>query len=186
MIMDQQAQQLSDRSLQQPPLSPNLKPGPAGATRPGAVTTAGILLIILGAFAGLVGLILIALAWSAMGDMGDIGMPGELGDVMDAVATMIMVFGSIIGSAMIVYAVFKIIAGVKVLRLRNTWRITGIVLCAIAMLAWMYCWVYLLQSGDSEETTGLDFGTIVFILIPLIAESVTLVLLARSGGVFRR
>ena len=177
-----QLQSLGDHAGHRPVSYPVRMSGAASRTRRKSVTAAGILLIILGALPGLGSLIPILIS--------TIGALGGLGDAPDSLAfslvfaiVMILIF---LGGPMIGYSVLKIIAGVRVLRLRNEGRITGIVLCAIAMPVWLFWLFASLQVGDSEVATRPHVGMILFTLIGLTAETVTLVLLAPSGGPFRR
>lgn len=161
--------------------------------RPGSVTAAGILLIILGAFAAIGGLLALAGgAFLASGDFGD-QFGGQFGDVFQAAGGVAVVVGILV----IAYAVFKIIAGAKVLALRNGWRITGIVLCAVAMVGWL---LMLIGSFQGTEQAGIDpntfefttvstgpsIGGIIFALVFLAANTYTLILLARAGSAFHR
>jgi hypothetical protein len=157
--------------------------------RPGGVTAAGILLIILGAFAALGG-ILFAFggAFLASADFED-QFGGQFGDIFGAAGGVLIVLGIVV----IAYAVFKIIAGAKVLRLRNGWRIAGIVLCAVAIVGWILSLISAFQGQqtidpNTFETTqaGANIGGIVLAVIFLAANLTTLILLARSGQVFRR
>jgi hypothetical protein len=185
---------------QQPPSAPAPPPGAYGQpaeyggyrpARPGSVTAAGVLLIILGAFAGLGGIFAIIGGVAGGQILSDFG--GQFADFAGATA----VIGIVIGLLVITYAVFKIISGVKVFALRNGWRIAGIVLCAIAALGWV---IVLIGSFSGRETAsidpttfeittasaGPDIGGIIFSLLFLGANAVTLILLARAGEAFRR
>lgn len=174
-----------------PPPPPSGAPSGAGR-RPGSVTAAGILLIVLGAFAAIGGiLILIGGAILAGGDFGP--LTDQFGDVLGAAAGIAVVIGLLV----IGYAVVKIIAGAKVFALKNAWRITGIALCAVAMVGWV---IILIGSFQGQQTqtidpttfefttvgTGPDIGGIIFALLFLGANTVCLVLLARAGHAFRR
>lgn len=174
-------------------------PPPPGTTpmRPGSVTAAGVLLIILGAFAAIGGvLFLVGGAFLAGGDVGEQfeeQFGSGFGDVFEAAAGVLIVVAILV----IAYAIFKIIAGAKVLGLRNGWRITGIVLSAVAMLGWV---IVLIGSFQGSEQVGVDpttlelttvsagpnIGGIIFSLVFLAANTITLILLARAGSAFPR
>lgn len=157
--------------------------------RTGGVTTAGVLLIILGAFAAIGGLILlVGGAFLASGDFAEQFGAG-FGDLLSAAAGVAVVFGLLA----IVYAVFKIISGAKVLGLRNGWRIVGIVLCAVAIVGWIIVLVGSFQGQETLDpttfeltTTGPSIGGIIFALAFLAANTATLILLAKEGPNFRR
>jgi hypothetical protein len=184
---------------QQPPGGPLGQPAPGAygqpaypstyrPARPGSVTAAGVLLIVLGSFAGLGG-ILFGLGGALLTGANFAADLGPFGDIGRAAG------GIFIGIAVvvIVYAVFKIIAGAKVLGLRNGWRITGMVLCAVAIIGWIVSIIGAFQEQQTLDpttfevtTTGPNIGGIILPVIFLIANVVTLVLLARAGQAFRR
>jgi hypothetical protein len=162
---------------------------PARAARPGGVTAAGVLLIILGAFAALGGIIFaFGGAFLASADFGE-QFGGQFGDIFGAAAGILIVVGIMV----IAYAVFKIIAGAKVLGLRNGWRITGIVLCALAIVGWIFSLISAFQGGNTIDpntfevtSAGPNIGSIVLAVVFLAANLTTLILLARNGQAFRR
>jgi hypothetical protein len=176
---------------QQPAGYPSQPGGYPTGRRPGSVTAAGVLLIILGAFAGLGGIFAIIGGVAGGQVLSDFG--GQFSDFAGVTAAI----GIVVGLLVITYAVFKIMAGVKVFALRNGWRIAGIVLSSIAALGWV---IVLIGSFAGGETTsinpttfeietvsaGPDLGGIIFALLFLGANVVTLLLLARSGEAFRR
>jgi hypothetical protein len=159
--------------------------------RPGSVTAAGVLLIVLGSLAGLGGILFgLGGAFLASADFG--AEFGPLGDVSGAAGGILLAIAAVV----IVYAVFKIIAGAKVLALRNGWRITGIVLCAIAIIGWILSMIGAFQGTEqildpstfevSTVSAGPNVANIAFAAVFLIANVLTLVLLARAGSSFRR
>jgi hypothetical protein len=187
---------------QQPPGGPPAQPAPGAygqpaypstyrPTRPGGVTAAGVLLIILGSLAGLGG-ILFGLGGALLTTANFGAEFGPLGDISGAAGGILLGIAVVV----IVYAVFKIIAGAKVLALRNGWRITGIVLCAVAIVGWILSLIGGFQGTEqildpttfevSTVSAGPNVANIALAAIFLIANVVTLVLLARSGSSFRR
>jgi hypothetical protein len=155
------------------------------------VTAAGVLLIILGSFAGLGG-ILFGLGGALLTSANFAADLGPFGDIGRAAGGIFLGIAAVV----IVYAVFKIIAGAKVMRLRNGWRITGIVLCAVAIVGWILSLIAGFQGTEqivdpttfeiSTVSAGPNVANIALAAIFLIANVVTLVLLARAGESFRR
>lgn len=172
-----------------PPPAPHGYPPPA---RPGGVTAAGVLLIVLGSFAALGGVfLLISVGILAGTDLGP--LEEQFGGFFSAVAGVAVLIGILV----LVYAVFKIIAGAKVFRLRNGWRIAGIVLCAIAIVGWIISLIGAIQGTQQTgldpatlefiaESTGPNIGGIILAVIFLGLNTTALILLARSGQAFRR
>ena len=168
-------------------------PGPG---RPGGVTAAGILLIILGSLAALGGLLFILggalLASAGVSEQIEERFGEQFGGLFSAAAGVII----IVGLVAVVYAIFKIIAGAKVLSLRNGWRIAGIVLCAVACVGWVISLIGAIQGneqgfdiGTSEfgaVATGPSIGGIIMALLFLAGNVITIVLLARNGQAYRR
>jgi hypothetical protein len=128
----------------------------AGPVRPGGVTAAGVLLIILGSLAALGGLLFILggalLASAGVNEQIEDQLGPQFGGLFSAAAGVIIV----VGVVAIVYAIFKIIAGAKVLSLRSGWRIAGIVLCALACVGWV---ISLIGAITGSEDAQFDFGT---------------------------
>jgi hypothetical protein len=170
---------------------------PAGFGRPSSVTAGGVLLIVLGSLAGLGGLLFIMggvfLVSADFDEVIGSQVTGPFRDLFGAAVGIFIVFGVLA----IVYAVFKIIAGAKVLALRNGWRIAGIVLCAVACVGWVISLIGAIQGSDEAQfdlgtsefstvATGPSIGGIIVALLFLAANVITIVLLARSGQAFRR
>lgn len=187
--------------MDQPP--PSYPPPPAGAVRspgagrPGAVTAAGVMLIILGALAALGGILFVLggafLASADVGEQFADQFGGQFVDLVGAATGILIVLGLLA----VVYAVFKIIAGAKVFGLSNGWRITGIVLCAVAIVGWIFSLIGAITGGEEARfepgsldfttvSTGPSIGGIVVAILFLAANITTLVLLARTGSAFRR
>ena len=175
---------------QYPPQGPYAsQPGPGAGpapyavrqARPGSVTAASVLLIVLAvppilfAIAAFVGA---GLFHSANGRLNDTPFSG-LGD---AVARVAVAFGVV----SLAYGVAKLIAGIRSLAGRNAWRVTGIVLSAIGAAFWVLALVGSISGNrDSFQNHGPNAGGIVLSLIFLAMNVVTLVLLGRAGDYFR-
>jgi hypothetical protein len=168
----------------------------AGPLRPGGVTAAGVLLIILGSLAALGGLLFILggalLASAGVNEQIEDQLGPQFGGLFSAAAGVIIV----VGVVAIVYAIFKIIAGAKVLSLRSGWRIAGIVLCALACVGWVISLIGAITGSEeqfnfgtsefSTVATGPSIGGIIIALLFLAGNVITIVLLARNGQAYRR
>ncbi len=162
-------------------------PGPAPApyagrpVRPGSVTAASVLLIILAVppiLFALLAFVGAGMFHSANGRLNDTPFSG-LGD---AVARVAVVFGIV----SLAYGVAKLIAGVRSLAGRNAWRVTGIVLSSVGAAFWVLALVGAIGGNrDSFQDNGPNGGGIVLSLIFLAMNLVALVLLGRSGEYFR-
>ncbi|MFL5798890.1 MAG: hypothetical protein ACJ77A_13275 [Actinomycetota bacterium] len=113
--------------------------------RPGSVTAAGVLLIVAGSLAALFGLLFLVAGLAVTGRSF-----GPFSSVGTAVA--------VVGAVVIVYAVFEIVAGAKVLALHNGWRIVGIVFASLGVL---FSALSVLGSISSEDRTTFDGNTFV-------------------------
>lgn len=162
---------------------PGTTPAPYGVRpeRPGPVTAASVLLIVLAvppivfAIAAFVGA---GLFHSANGQLNDTPFSG-LGD---AVARVAVAFGLV----SLAYGVAKLIAGIRSLAGRNSWRVTGIVLSAIGAAFWVLALVGSISGNrDSFQNRGVNGGGVVLSMLFLAANLVALVLLARAGEYFR-
>jgi hypothetical protein len=169
----------------------------AGPVRPGGVTAAGVLLIILGSLAALGGLLFILggalLASAGVNEQIEDQLGPQFGGLFSAAAGVIIV----VGVVAIVYAIFKIIAGAKVLSLRSGWRIAGIVLCALACVGWVISLIGAITGSEDAQfdfgtsefstvATGPSIGGIIIALLFLCGNVITIVLLARNGQAYRR
>jgi hypothetical protein len=151
------------------------------------------MLIILGALAAIGGLLFVlGGAFLASADFGE-RFGGQFGDLFGAATGVLIVLGVLA----VVYAVFKIIAGAKVFGLSNGWRIAGIVLCAVAIVGWIFSLIGAITGGEEAQfepgtldfttvSTGPNIGGIIVAILFLAANVTTLVLLARNGSAFRR
>jgi hypothetical protein len=162
-----------------PPPPPSAYPPPTGyqtaGTRPGGVTTAAVLLIILGALTAIGGLFVMIGGGALAGTFGGLG-----GVVI------------VVGVLVLAYAVFEIIAGIKVLGLSSGWRIAGIILAAIGAvfsvisLIGSFSGQNQLDPDTFEITSGPNVGGIIFNLIFLTMYVLVVVLLARNSRAFTR
>ena len=108
--------------------------GVAAAQRPGLVTGAGVVLIVMGVLSLVIGLFAMLGAAMFAGAAGGLGEPADtpagVGNMMGAFAGLIVVFVLLI----LGWGILQIVAGVKAMGGRNWARITGIVVAIIGML----------------------------------------------------
>jgi hypothetical protein len=187
------------RVMQQPPGSgyppppgqgwqPQPQPGWGGppasgpVRRPGSVTAAGVLLIVAGSLAALIGVLFVI--------AGAVVNNSNFGP-FDNVGAVVIVIGVLV----LVYAVFEIISGAKVMALRNGWRIAGIVFAAIGVVFSFFSVIGSFSSenrltvdsaGNLVARHGANPGGIVVGVIFLAMYLFTLVVLARNGRYFQR
>jgi hypothetical protein len=161
------------------------RPETLPATRPGGVTTAAVLLIILGALACLLGVILVIgaiVAGSALEEAGFGNIGGAATGVLAVLAVLVLGFG-----------IAQIISGARVLKLSNGWRVTGIVLTSLEAVLFLFGVIGAFARDEEIDSvsgpvrsTGPDVGSIIFSLIFLVACVITIVLLAKNGRAFKR
>ena len=173
---------------QQPPATPPPPPpagygppaGPGPGARPPGVTPAAVFLIITGVLWGLFGIIM---------TIGGGALAGSFGGAGGAVI--------VIGLLFVALGVFDVIGGIKVLALRAGWRIAGIVLTAVGTLISV---LFLIGSFQGEEefqidpntfefttvSSGPNVGGLIFALLFLAMNVITLIMLVRSGSAFVR
>jgi hypothetical protein len=157
---------------------PAYQPGYSKATRPGGVTAASVLLIILGALTAIGGILIMVGGGAVAGTFG-----GGFGGVI-----------IVLGLLALAFAVFEIISGIKILGLNPGWRITGIVLCAVGGVFSLISLIGSFSSGEAQfdpetfelSSGGPNIGGIVFNLIFLAAYVAVIVLLARNSRAFVR
>jgi hypothetical protein len=148
--------------------------------RPGSVTAAAVLLIVVGSLVALFGVLFLIVGLAATGN--DFGPFRSVGAAV-----------AVIGAIFIVYAVFEIVAGAKVLALRNGWRVAGIVFASIGVLFSVLSTLGSLNSQDRATFNGTTFttnsgpnaGGIVFGLIFVAIYLFILIALARNGRYFQ-
>ena len=130
--------------------------------RPGRVTAASIILIVLGAFSILFGLI--ALLGGAMfaGAAGDPGVQAQLPGLPGALGGVLIVFAIIL----LAWGILEIVSGAKALGGRNWARITGIVLSVIGLLLFVLGIVGSMGAPQAVEgVEGAETGGAVGLII---------------------
>jgi hypothetical protein len=158
---------------------------PAGGyapTRPGGVTAASVLLIILGVIACVFGVVaLIGAAVLSGAEESDLPAAG-FADLADAAAGVVLVLGLVA----LAYGAVKLVSGIKVLKPNNGWRVAGIVFASLGAAFWVLSLIGSIN-GDSNGLGdgGTNAGGIVFSLLMLAANAIVIVLLARNGAYFR-
>jgi hypothetical protein len=137
---------------EQPP--PQMPPAPdasvAPPVRPGSVTAAAIVLIVIGGLVALLGL-LIVLAGSLLSGVGGTAFSGQFANFPAAVAGLIVVIGAIF----VAFGVLEVFAGIYLLPGRPWARITAIVVSVLGGLV---------SLGGVLDGRGANGG----IVIPLI------------------
>lgn len=130
-----------------PPISSDAPPAPATwstptatgtavapAQRPGLVTAAGVVLIVMGVLTLIIGLFAMlgaAIFAGAAGSLGETAdAPAGFGNMMGAFAGLIVVFVVLI----VAWGILQIVAGAKAMGGRSWARITGIVVAIIGAL----------------------------------------------------
>lgn len=146
----------------------------------GAVTTAGVLQIIVGsliAVFSLYGLIAIQGASGAL--------PEESRGLVGAATGVVVII--------LLYALAQLVAGIFTLQRKGVGRILGIVLSAIGTLIFLWGLIQAFQpqvTGFDTQTgaitTGVNFASVLTSLLLLAANLVILVMLARKGEEFIR
>lgn len=155
--------------------------GYAREQRPGSVTAAGVILIVVGSFAALFGVLFLIAGVALSGR--------DVGPFRNVGATV-----AVIGAMVVVYAVFEIISGAKVLALRNGWRVAGIVFASIGVL---FSFLSFIGSFSSQNTVDFNSNELVVHHGPNVGGIVTgaalvavylfvLVALGRNGEHFHR
>jgi hypothetical protein len=153
--------------------------------RPGSVTAASVLLIILAVLPILVAIL--AFAGAAMfNDVNGQIEDSQFSNLLNAAEGVIIVFGVV----SLVYGVFKLIAGIRVLSGSNAWRVTAIVFCAMATVLWVLGLIGSINGPDQNDfsttvDTGPQPGGIVLSIAFLVMNVLVIVLLAKAGEWFR-
>lgn len=154
-------------------------------TRPGGVTAAAVILIILGVLACIFGVIAIIGAFAAQGALEDLGFNG-LGGAVTGVLLVVALL-------LLGYGVTTLISGIKTLGLNNAWRVTGIVMASIGAAFWLLGFVGSFSSAEEinfETSTftsgGPNYASMALSVAMLALNVIVIVLLAKNGRVFTR
>jgi hypothetical protein len=151
--------------------------------RPGSVTAAAILLIVLSILP-----LLVALA-AFVGASFFHRVNGRLDNtdfsgLGDAVAGVVIAFGVV----SLAYGVVKLIAGIKVLGGSNAWRVTGIVFAALGAAFWVLALIGSVNGNDNSDLQPhrTNAGGVALSIVFLALNVLVIVLLAKAGGYFHR
>jgi hypothetical protein len=142
----------------------------APVARPGLVTAAGVVLIVLGVLTLVIGV------FGIIGAAAFAGVAGSLGETADAPAGFGNMMGAFAGLVVVVvilvlaWGVLQIVAGAKSLSGRNWARITGIVVGVIGALLFL------------AGLTNPDAGNGIFVNIAIAAAYVFVVIALAMGG----
>jgi len=151
--------------------------------RPGSVTAAAVLLIILAIPPILFAILAFVGAGVFHTENGKLSGT-EFAGLGDAVARIIVVFGIVA----LAYGVAKLIAGIRTLAGRNGWRVTGIVLSAIGAAFWVLALIGSINGNNNNSSfdtnSGPNAGGIALSIAFLVMNVLAIVLLARSGEYF--
>ena len=151
--------------------------------RPGSVTAASVLLIVLAVPPVLFSILAFIGAGLFHRVDGRFTEPA-LRDLSETVVHVIVVLGVI----SLAYGVTKLIAGIRVLAASNAWRITGIVLAVLASGFWLLALIGTIGGNDTTTATGRNNGStasgVVVSAVFLAMNVLAIVLLARSGEYF--
>src|SRR3954466_7936202 len=164
---------------------PGATPGPyqGPPQRPGAVTAASVLLIILAVPPILFAILAFVGAGVFHTQNGKLS-GSEFAGLGDAVARIILVFGIV----SLAYGVAKLIAGIRTLAGRNGWRVTGIGLASRPAAFWVLALIGSINGNNNNEgfetNTGPNAGGIGLSIAFLAMNVLVIVLLARSGEYF--
>jgi hypothetical protein len=168
---------------QQYPQYPQYPPGGRSdqpITRPGKVTAAAVILIVLGSLGCIFGVI----AFIGAAAVGGAGL-GSLGGVAAGVLVAV-------GVVSVAFGVLEIVAGAKILSLSHGWRIAGIVLSSIAAVFSLIGAIGSLSARDRIDfetftvSSGPDFPSLIGSVLVLAAYVIVIVLLVRTGRYFHR
>ena len=163
---------------QQPPVPPQPAGyGSASGARPGGVTAAAVILIVVGALGVIFGLIA-----AVGGGVVAANLSGGLGGAAIVIALLVLAF-----------AIVEIIAGVKILGLNDTWRVVGIVVAAVA-LAFTVIGLFGAFAGSSvidpvsgaQLDTGPQVGSIIMNLIFIALYVFVIMQLVKNKASFGR
>ncbi len=170
-----------------PPMPSTAYPPPAGSpppgyqwaaaappARPGMVTGAAIVLLVLGVLTAILGLFALLAASIFTSGMDIPGMEQFGENAAGAIGGVV----AIVGGVFIVFGVLQILSGINLFSARSWARILGIVLCVIGALFGLLA---LLGSGNPSAQASPIFG-----LILLLANGFVVWALATTGRYFTR
>jgi hypothetical protein len=146
----------------------------APPARPGMVTGAAIVLLVLGVLTAILGLFALLAASIFTSGMDIPGMEQFGENAAGAIGGVV----AIVGGVFIVFGVLQILSGINLFSARSWARILGIVLCVIGALFGLLA---LLGSGNSSAQGSPIFG-----LILLLANGFVVWALATTGRYFTR
>lgn len=147
---------------------------PAASQRPGVVTIASIILIVVGVLTAIVGLFALLAASLFSSGMDIPGLEQFEGtNVAGAIGTIFVVIGAVI----IAFGVLQVVSGINLFSARSWARILGIVLAVIGGLFGLLA----LVPGSNPDTGSPIFG-----IILLVAYVFVIWALATTGRYFSR
>ncbi len=150
---------------------PELRPG--ASQRPGAVTIAAIILIVLGVLTAIVGVFALLAASLFSSGMNIPGMEQFGEGAAGAIGSVLIVIGAVI----IVFGVLQVVSGINLFSARSWARILGIVL---AVMGGLFGLLAVIPSSSASNRAP------VFGIILLVAYVFTVWALATTGRYFRR
>lgn len=163
----QQPQQSQQSQWSPPPQTPSgwgqTDSYAAPATRPGAVTFAGIFLIIMG---------VLYLLFAVLAFLGGAALGGTFGEEGGVFAGILSFFGAIL----LIFAVAQLAGGIGAMQGKNWGRLTGIVISVIVLL---FLVLGLPAAMGSGETSSMVFSLALIVLYGL-----TIWALAKAGPYF--
>ena len=142
--------------------------------RPGMVTGAAIVLLVLGVLTAILGLFALLAASIFTSGMQIPGMEQFGENAAGAIGGVVAIFGGVI----IVFGVLQVVSGINLFSARSWARILGIVLCVIGALFGLLA---LVPSGNASAQGSPIFG-----LILLLANGFVVWALATTGRYFIR
>ncbi len=146
---------------------------PPAPARPGTVTAAAIVLIVLGVLAAILGLFFL-LGASLIGSGTQLPGLDIAGATRGALAGVLVVFGGV----MIAFGILEVLSGINIFSAKGWARILAIVLSVIGGLIGVLA---LIPSRDPDMASGPIFGIIV-----LVAYAFVIWALATTGRYFTR
>ena len=169
-------------------VQPTQAPAPQGWTTPAtaeaprssapSVTLAGVILLLLGLLTLLIGLVVL-LAGSVIHQLGPAFDQAGVGGIQDAVGSIVAVVGAVVA----IFGALEVIAAIGVFGRRGWGRALGMVTAALGVIFWL---VALLGALGARAMTDQAGGSLVVVLVFLVAYGFSLLALALGGHAFRR